>query len=120
MLFRWLLNKDLKEAREEIPDNKGRALQMGTEEEVFSACLKNGASKGDSRETGEAEGPDAEHRDLHILAKAEAFGGGIGKGVTCLAWAFKGCHLCGALTQLPELGQASTARVIIHLGDNGA
>lgn len=72
---------------------------MGTEEEVFSACLKNRvgvASKGNLGETREAEGQDAEHGDLHILAKAEAVGGGIDKGVTCLVWVLKGCLLCGA------------------------
>lgn len=58
---------------------------------MFSACLKKGISvirKGNAGEMREAEGQDAEHGGLPVLAKAD-------KGVTCLAQVFQGCLLCG-------------------------
>lgn len=44
--------------------------------------------KGNAGEMREAEGQDAEHGGLPVLAKAD-------KGVTCLAQVFQGCLLCG-------------------------
>lgn len=48
-------------------------------EGVLSACLKNGVSEvkqWNSGEIREAEGQDAEHGGLHMLARVEAIGGG--------------------------------------------
>ena len=45
---------------------------------MFSAPLKIGASvarRGNLGEIGETQGQDAEHEDLHVLAKEEAIGG---------------------------------------------
>lgn len=44
--------------------------------------------KGNAGEMREAEGQDAEHGGLHMLAKVD-------KGVTCLAQVFQGCVLRG-------------------------
>lgn len=89
-------------------DNKGRTLEMqtGCRGGVFSACLKTGVSvarKGNLGEIGEIQGQDAEHGDLHVLAKEEAIGGSgclrLSQHVSCV----EGGHLSGIKGQARSL-----------------
>lgn len=102
-------------------DNKGRTLEMqkGCRGGVFSECLKIGVSVARKRnlgEIGEIQGQDAEHGDLHVLAKEEAIGGGgrlrLSQHVSCV----EGGHLSGIKGQARSLFPPSEEKMGLEPG----
>lgn len=87
-------------------------MQRGREEGVFSASLKIGVSvarKGKLGEIGETQGQDAEHGDLHVLAKEEAIGSGR-QGHTLLSLNFQSMSPARRASLLDELERQARKR----------